>query len=101
MPGQTLGEELIEALGEVIAHQTGSRQLESRVVKVAPRSVDVAAIRRQLGLSQRDFADRYGFSVRAIQDWEQNRRVPERSARILLKIIEKSPEVVEGVLESA
>ncbi len=101
MPGQTLGEELIEALGEVIAHQTGSRQLESRVVKVAPRSVDVAAIRRQSGLSQRDFADRYGFSVRAIQDWEQNRRVPERSARILLKIIEKSPEVVEGVLESA
>ena len=101
MAEQTLGQELIEALEEVVAHQKGSRKLRERVVNVAPRSVDVAAIRRRLGLSQRDFANRYGFSVRALQDWEQNRRVPERSARILLKVIEKSPEAVEEVLESA
>jgi putative transcriptional regulator len=101
MPKQTLGQEIIEALEEVVAHQKGSIKLEERIVNIAPKSVDVAAIRRQLGLSQRDFANRYGFSVRALQDWEQNRRVPERSARILLKVIERSPQVVEEVLESA
>jgi putative transcriptional regulator len=101
MSGQTLGQELIEAMEEVVAHQKGSKKLKERVVKVAPKSVDVAAIRRRLGLSQHDFAHRFGFSVRAVQDWEQNRRVPERSARILLKVIEKRPEAVEEVLENA
>ncbi|MEA2575504.1 MAG: putative transcriptional regulator [Chloroflexia bacterium] len=101
MPEKTLGQEIIEALEEVVAYQKGSINLEERIVNVAPKSVDVAAIRHRLGLSQRDFADRYGFSVRAVQEWEQNRRVPERSARILLKVIEKSPGVVEDVLESA
>ncbi len=101
MAEQTLGEELIEALGEAIAHREGSKKLRGRTVKVAPRSVDVAAIRHHLGLSQRDFADRYGFGLRAVQDWEQKRRAPDRSARILLKVIESRPEAVEEVLESA
>ncbi len=101
MSEQTLGQELIEAIGEVVAHHKGAKELRERVVKVAPESVDVASIRRRMGLSQHDFARRFGFSVRALQDWEQHRRVPERSARILLKIIEKRPEAVEEVLESA
>lgn len=101
MHKQTLGEELIEAMEEVVAHQRGLKKLKERIVKVAPTSVDVAAIRHRLGLSQRDFADRYGFGMRAVQDWEQNRRVPERSARILLKVIEQNPQAVEEVLESA
>jgi putative transcriptional regulator len=98
---QTLGQELIEAMGEVVAHHEGSTKLKERIVKVAPETVDVASIRHRLGLSQHDFAHRFGFSVRAVQDWEQHRRMPERSARILLKIIEKRPEAVEEVLESA
>lgn len=101
MPEQTLGQELIEAMGEVVAYHKGSKKLKERVIKVAPASVDVASIRHRLGLSQRDFADRYGFGVRALQDWEQNRRTPDRSARILLKVIEHRPEAVEEVLESA
>ena len=101
MSEQTLGEELIEAMGEVVAYHKGSKKLTERVIKVAPASVDVAAIRHRLGLSQRDFADRYGFGVRALQDWEQKRRTPDRSARILLKVIEKRPEAVEEILENA
>ncbi len=101
MTKQTLGEELIEAMGEVIAHQGGEVKLKERVIKVAPKSVDVASIRRRLGLSQREFANRYGFGVRALQEWEQNRRTPDRSARILLKVIENHPEAVEEVLETA
>jgi putative transcriptional regulator len=101
MAKQTLGQELIEAMEEVVAYQRGSRKLRERTVKVAPSSVDVASIRRRLQLSQRDFAHRFGFSVRAVQDWEQHLRTPERSARILLKVIETRPEAVEEVLEDA
>jgi putative transcriptional regulator len=63
-----------------------------------PETVDVKRIRRRLGLSQESFAQTYGFALSAVRDWEQGRRRPERSARILLKIVEKEPEAVTRAL---
>lgn len=63
-----------------------------------PASVDVKKIRKRLGLSQESFAATYGFALSAVRDWEQGRRQPERSARILLKIVEKEPEAVTRAL---
>jgi len=67
----------------------------------APAEIDVKAIRAKTGLSQAAFAARYGFTLGAVRDWEQKRRRPEASARILLKVIEMRPEVVEAALEVA
>jgi putative transcriptional regulator len=61
---------------------------------VDPTAPDVRAIRRKLRLSQAQFARRFGFSVRTIQEWEQGRALPDRPARILLRVIEKSPKTV-------
>jgi putative transcriptional regulator len=61
---------------------------------LTPRVPDVQAIRRKLGMSQSEFATRFGFSVRTIQEWEQGRALPDRPARILLRVIEKSPTTV-------
>lgn len=63
-----------------------------------PKKIDVRKIRKRLGLSQEAFAETYGFAVSAVRDWEQGRRKPERSARILLKIVEKEPEAVTRAL---
>jgi putative transcriptional regulator len=63
-----------------------------------PANIDVKKIRKRLGLSQESFAATYGFAVSAVRDWEQGRRQPERSARILLKIVEKEPEAVTRAL---
>jgi putative transcriptional regulator len=63
--------------------------------------VDVRRIRERTGLSQAEFAEKFGFSLDAIQNWEQGRRVPERSARILLTIVDRNPEVVEAMLVAA
>ena len=65
-----------------------------------PTKVDVKKIRRRLGLSQESFARTYGFALSAVRDWEQGRRQPERSARILLKVVEKEPEAVTRALAS-
>jgi putative transcriptional regulator len=65
-----------------------------------PAKVDVRKIRARLGLSQEAFAETYGFALSAVRDWEQGRRTPERSARILLKIVEKEPEAVTRALAS-
>lgn len=62
---------------------------------LTPRVPDVRGIRRKLGLSQSKFAARFGFSVRTVQEWEQGRALPDRPARILLRVIEKSPKAVE------
>ncbi len=63
-----------------------------------PDAVDVAAIRKRLGYSQSQFSRRFGFSIDALQDWEQHRRTPDRTARILLKVIESEPNAVTRAL---
>ena len=63
------------------------------------RPLDVRAIRSRLGLSQKAFAERFGFSERRVREWESGRAIPERSARILLRMIEVAPETVERAAE--
>jgi putative transcriptional regulator len=92
----TLADDLIEALGEAVAHAEGHLDLPTRTH--APPAVDVRAIRKRFALSRAKFAARFGLDPRAIQDWEQGRRAPDRAARILLMVIEAQPGVVEDVL---
>jgi putative transcriptional regulator len=63
-----------------------------------PDKIDVRKIRTRLGLSQESFARTYGFAVSAVRDWEQGRRRPERSARILLKVVENEPAAITRAL---
>ncbi|MBV8450714.1 MAG: helix-turn-helix domain-containing protein [Deltaproteobacteria bacterium] len=62
---------------------------------LTPQVPDVQALRRKLGLSRSEFAARFRFSARTVQEWEQGRALPDRPARILLRVIEKSPKAVE------
>lgn len=90
---------LIQAVKEMAAHIHGEIELESYEY-TPPVKVDVAKIRKKLGFSQKEFADHYGFAVSALRDWEQGRRTPERSARILLTLIESNPQAIEQALAS-
>ena len=65
-----------------------------------PATVDVKAIRKRLGLTQVAFAQRYGFELSSIRNWEQGRRQPEGPARLLLLVIDKEPEAVHRALAS-
>ena len=49
-------------------------------------------------MSQKEFAVRFGFTLSTVQNWEQGHRRPEGPARVLLKIIDKNPDVVERAL---
>lgn len=66
-----------------------------------PASVDVKAIRTKLNMTQHQFAARFGFAIGTLRDWEQGRKSPEKSNRILLTIIDKRPDVVTDILTAA
>jgi putative transcriptional regulator len=80
------------------ARSAGVRPWRAGFVVHVPESVDVKAIRRRLGLSQRRFAERFGLKIDAVQNWEQGRRRPEGAARAFLRVIEREPEAVERAL---
>jgi len=63
-----------------------------------PEEIDVKSIRNGLGLTQPEFSLRFGFDVRAVQDWEQKRWQPDRAARILLTVIAYEPEAITRAL---
>ncbi len=85
------------ALGEVLAHVRGEAALSCRIVD-DPAADRIVALRKRLGLSRRKFADRFGLDARALQDWEQGRRVPDRAARALLTVIDRDPDAVARAL---
>lgn len=66
-----------------------------------PADIDVKAIRKKLGLTQAEFAARFGFSHGAVRDWEQGRNRPEQSNRVFLTVIDKEPAAVLRALEPA
>ena len=63
--------------------------------------VDLKAVRARLRLSQAQFAARYGFNVRTLQDWESNRVQPPSAVRAYLMVIDRFPETVEKALRGA
>ena len=92
-----VGQEVEEALGEVLAHVRGEVALPCRIID-DPAAEHILALRKRLKLSRQKFADRFGLDARAVQDWEQGRRVPDRAARVLLTVIDRDPEAVVRVL---
>jgi putative transcriptional regulator len=66
------------------------RRAELRI----PDDLDVRAVRAKTSLSQSRFAKLYGFSVRTLQKWETGERRPNRSARVLLHLIDCNPAFV-------
>ncbi len=66
-----------------------------------PAELDVKAIRRKTGLTQDDFAYRYGFSPDQIRAWEQGRSRPLGGVRAYLMVIDLDHESVVRILGSA
>jgi putative transcriptional regulator len=87
-------------LDDALAYAAGDIS-RATVHQVEIREVDVAALRKRLGLSQQRFAVTFGFSAKTVRNWEQGLRHPEGPARILLQVIEREPEAVLRALRAA
>jgi putative transcriptional regulator len=100
MSKRNIGQEIITGLQEIKAWKRGESKLRTYSVEM-PRAADVPAIRRELGLSQPEFAGFMGVSLGTLRNWEQERREPQGPARALLLVASKQPAAVLAALEAA
>lgn len=91
---------IIEGLKDAVRHARGKSHGRTHVVHV-DHPLDVRAIRQRMGLTQVEFARKYGFNLYSVRNWEQGRRQPAGAFQNLLKLIDRIPEQVELVLCTA
>lgn len=95
---RNIGNEIIEGLESAIDYMRG-KKASGIVHKVEiPDEIDVRSIREKLQLSRQAFADRFGFSSRTLQHWEQGDRNPHGSAKVLLLLLQREPKTIENIL---
>lgn len=94
------GDSIRRGLEEALAYARGEAD-ESRYRVHVPARIDVRAIRTRLGLTQEEFAGRFGFSINTLRHWEQGKRQPEGPARAYLLVIDRAPETVRKALRAA
>jgi putative transcriptional regulator len=93
------GDAAIEAMaGEDGDAWTDEYFARAELVLPPPTPAEVKALRARLGLSQPQFARRFGFSVSAIRQYEYGRRSPKGTATTLLRVIQADPEAVARAL---
>jgi putative transcriptional regulator len=76
---------------------TGLQELKSGHAGRVTTTTSVPRIREEMGLSQSQFAQLMGVSLRTLQEWEQGRRSPSGAARTLLAIAERNPQALLDV----
>ena len=96
----TVGARIIEGLEQAIAWTQGKGG-SVRVTLVHVPEVDVRGVRQRMGLSQAQFATKFGFPPATLRNWEQGRSRPDAPTRVLLAVIARHPEAVEDVLRKA
>lgn len=86
-----IAQEILDAVKEIKAG--GGRRFQVPIPTIVQ-------IRQNIGMSQTQFAEMLGVSVRTLQEWEQGRRTPSGAAASLLTLAEKRPDVLREVFVS-
>ena len=95
----TVGERIMEGLEQAVAWSRGEEvPVQVRLVRIP--DVDVRKLRQRMGLSQTQFATKFGFPPATLRNWEQGRVRPDAPTRVLLAVIAKHPESIEDVLNN-
>lgn len=90
----TFGEDLIEAMGEALAHAKGTGPA------ITHEPVDPREIRTRAKLTRAQMAPLMGMSLSGYRKWEQGQRRVSGPAATLLRVIEKEPAAVQRALSA-
>lgn len=87
---ETLGQTLLTAVKKAI-NSKGNGKL------VRPK-INIASVRKQLGMSQKEFAKQYYIKLQTLRNWEQERRRPDSTTLAYLTCIAKRPKEILNML---
>jgi putative transcriptional regulator len=93
-----IGETVQDMLNSGIKTSFTKRELDSLGIKIPEiqlTTYQIKAIREQMNLSQTVFARLLNVSPSSIRQWEQGKRKPTGSTKVLLELLGKSPHLLD------
>ena len=94
-PTGRIDSQRVDATTEVVIAQ---HQAEDDANAMRDTAKFARRVRRRLGFSQVEFAERIDVSLDTIRNWEQGKRSPTGAAKALLKVLDKAPEAALAAL---
>jgi putative transcriptional regulator len=98
---RVLFDELMEGFDALESARNDKLTLKKVEVEYQPMpkmtAAEVTQLRHKLNVSQQVFARRLRTEVRTIANWEQGVSSPNAQASILLKLVEKYPQLLDEI----
>ena len=99
MKRRNLFQEISDGFKDLKAHRDGKKTLRTVRLEALPElrlsGSEVRAVRESLNLSQAVFAMRLRTTTRTLQNWEQSRAQPNAQACLLIRMLERFPDMAE------
>lgn len=86
--------DLLASAEEMVKIERGEVMPDPKNIYEFPE-IDVKAIRRATGVTQREFAEVIGVSYDLVKSWETNRRLPVGAQRKLLLLLIAEPNIFD------
>lgn len=86
MKNRNIGKEVLEGIREM------KKKRGKKITVNIP--AQIKSIRDKMDLSQSEFSELIGVSIRTLQDWEQGRRKPTRAAIRLIMVAKRHPQAL-------
>lgn len=90
MKTKSLGQELLAAVRDALRKPGNGRILRPKV--------NVSAIRKKLGMTQKEFAKQYYIKLQTLRNWEQEKRIPDTTTLAYLTCIACRPKEILKIL---
>lgn len=101
MTKRNLFAEIKEGFDALAEERAGKVTLRKQTVNyqpaVAMSAEEVVRVRTKLNVSQPVFARRFRTEAKTIANWEQGRSKPNAQAAILLKLVDRHPELLDEI----
>jgi len=94
-------DQIAESLKSGIAHARGETTLRTTTLPAPPpktRPARIVALRKQLNMSQMEFAATLNVSPRTVRVWERGLRSPSHASLRMLQLLREDPRVVDTIL---
>ncbi len=90
-----MASKLLQGAREMLAYAKGDTKGARVTVVHVP---NVKAIRKNLAMTQKEFAQAFHLPLGTVREWEIGRRVPDQAAQVLLSVIAAKPKLVQQVV---